>query len=167
MKWKKFPPSACFYPSCTSLGTGFMISPPFFGWICFSVLHQSIRWGSPPLTVTSEHKLVSTSSLFPFQAGKADCIWHSIFKGFVSSQWHYSSPGDKVLSLWGNPGVQGLANSSDFLMSFWLHFVLPGFSRSASLPNPFVLAHQASLDMPTKGNNLYPSLFYLVAQFWQ
>lgn len=58
--------------------------------------------------------------------------------------------------------MQCLADGSDFLMNFCLHLVLPSFSCSISLPNPFVPAHQASPDMPTKGNNLYQSLFHLI-----
>lgn len=129
-------PSKCLFLSpLYILGDRFHDFPSIF-WVnllpCAPPVHE-VRFSSSTLTLTSEHELIthfSTSSLLPFQAGKADCIWHSIFKGFVSSQWHCSSPGDKVLSHCRNPGVQCLANSSDFLISFWLHLVLPGFPCS-------------------------------------
>lgn len=112
MKQKKSPPSACFCPHCASLGTGFMISSPFFGvnlLPCATPVNE-LRFSSLTLAVTSEHKVITyyfsahPASSHSRQA-KLTGFGAGFLRGFVSSQWHCSSPGDKVLSPWGSPGV--------------------------------------------------------------
>lgn len=158
-------PSKCLFLSQLYIsGDRFHDFPSIF-WVnllpCAAPISK-VRFSSLPLTGTWEHKSITHHFLAHFLAYSHSKQEKLTVFGTAFLRGLY--PLRDILCLWRSPGVQCLADSSDFLTSFWLHLVLPVFSCLVSLPNPFVLAHQASPGTPIKGDNLYQPFFHLIAQ---